>query len=248
MKGSLEGLLPEQARSFDFSAYGRLALLDRDGGRLRVSTDEGGPQEVPGVSGGVRCRWRGGDLMLLSDDDRLLTVAVDGELLASESVHPGARDLAVSTEGNSMVAYGGRTLERGHAVLERLGRTPGQFATDDLSEACALAPATGGVWVGGTGPSRPAARILYLRPRAQRFEVRLTILLPAPPRSAVIGPDGALFVLLEPGESMARIWHDEVERPQRLPAPLVEIHRRERQLWGVGPRGFVDLTRFVPAP
>ncbi len=55
-------------------------------------------------------------------------------------------------------------------------------------------------------------------------------------------------MLLEPGESMARIWHDEVEPPQRLPAPLVELHRRERQLWGVGPRGFVDLTRFVPAP
>ncbi len=246
MEGSLEGLLPEQARSFDFSAYGRLALLDRDGGRLRLSADDGVVCEVPGVSGGVRCRWRGGDLMLLSDGDRLLTLAIDGKLMASEAVHPGARDLAVSTEGNALVAYGGRTLERGHAVLERLGRSPGQFATDDLSEACALAPSTGGVWVGGTGPSRPAARILFLRPRAQRFDVRQTIPLPAPPRSAVVGPDGALFVLLEPGEAIVRIWHDEAEKPLRLPAPLVEIHRRKRQLWGVGPRGFLDLTGFVP--
>ncbi|MGH7162493.1 MAG: hypothetical protein ACREID_03330, partial [Planctomycetota bacterium] len=87
-----------------------------------------------------------------------------------------------------------------------------------------------------------------LRPTSSGFSVREVVPLPAPPRSAAIGPDGALYVLLEPGEAVVRRFAGSPEPPRVLPEPATELARVGAELWSCGPRGLRDLTHLVPPP
>ncbi|MHC4932062.1 MAG: hypothetical protein ACYTGV_07735, partial [Planctomycetota bacterium] len=96
-----------------------------------------------------------------------------------------------------------------------------------------------GVWVAGR-----VARAVRLRPVMNGYEVRDFMELRGEPLAAAIGPDGELYLVLEPGDLLQR----GAEEPRRLPVVVRELAQTGRQLWGCGPDGLVDLTAYVPEP
>ncbi len=229
-------------QAFDVAPSGRIALAR---GR-RLSVEGAAPIDLDFEP--LRCRFRGEDLVVLGRKSELLSVAADGKLRGKLRVREAALDVVVLKGGSIVVSYGRRGLERHGVTLERLGDAPCVFKDDALLDATCLAPESGGVWVLGTAAASPTCRALRLRPGAQGFAVREVVALPAPPRSAAIGPDGALFVLLEPGETLVRVDGGVAGAPVRLPAPLHALARQGRKLLGCGAKGVEDLGRLVPKP
>jgi hypothetical protein len=91
-------------------------------------------------------------------------------------------------------------------------------------------------------------RAVRLRPVPEGFRVREVVALPAAPRAAAVGPDGALYVLLDGGASVVRVDGGRAGEPALLPAPLHDLARDGRRLLGRGDKGVEDLTRLVPRP
>ncbi len=237
---------PERPVSFDIDTEGAVVLLDQGGVRLTVA-DPGGELAVfQGVAPSLRCRFLGDHILLLGADGLLRTLARDGSPVGELQVRAGATNLGVAKSGSVLVSYGRRGAADHGVVMERLGTAPAIFREDSLLDAAALVVEPGGIWIAGTGASSPASRALRLRPTASGYAVRAVVSLPAPPRAACHGVDGALHVVLEPGESAVRIDGERALPPRPLPDPAVEIVRFGKALWGCGTRGFCDLSFLVP--
>jgi hypothetical protein len=238
----------EHPLAFDALASGRIAALDRDGRRLCLAGG-GAPDVALDLDfAGLRCRFRGDDVVVLGRGGELLSLAPDGAVRGLVRVREGALDLAVLGSLSVVVSYGRRGVPRHGVTLERLGDTPCVFHDGALLDATCLAAEAGGLWVAGTGGEAPTARAVRLRPAPAGFEPREVVALPSPPRAATVGPDGALHVLLEPGESVVRVHGGRAADPVRLPAPLHALARQGRRLLGCGPRGLEDVTSLVPRP
>jgi hypothetical protein len=227
--------------AFDIAPSGRVVTLD--GRRISV---EGHALEIDFEA--ARCRFRGEDLVVLGRKSELLSVASDGKSRGVLRVRDGALDVAVLRGGSVVISYGRRGSQRHGVTLERIGDAPCVFKDPELLDATCLAPESGGVWVLGTAAEPPTCRALRLRPVAQGFAAREVVALPAPPRSAAVGPDGALFVLLEPGESLVRVDGGAAGAAVRLQGPLHALARHGRKLLGLGARGVEDLSRLVAKP
>ena len=238
----------EQPISFDAFASGEIAVLDRNGTRLLLYRSDEGAHRAPGAFNALHCRCRDGQILLLGKDGLLRRIRIDGAPVGEVRTRTGAVNLAVDKAGNIVVSYGRAGVAEHGTILERFGPSPVTHADPVLSDATALATESGGIWIGGTGTPAPAARMVMVRPTAEGFATHLTVGLKAPPRSAVVGPDGALYVLLEPGERLVRAFGGETTAEHDLDEPLTEIGRVATRLVGCGPRGFCDLTGFVPRP
>jgi hypothetical protein len=248
----MEGLFShagfEHPISFDAFASGEIAVLDRDGHRLLLYRSDEGAHRAPGAFNALHCRCRDGQILLLGRDGLLRRIRMDGSPVGEVSARAGAANLAVDKAGNIVVSYGRAGVAEHGAILERFGPQPASYADPDLRDATSLACESGGIWIGGTGVPAPAARMVMVRPTAEGFARHLTVGLKAPPRSAAVGPDGALYVLSEPGEKLVRAFGEETTAEHDLDEPLTEIGRVATRLIGCGPRGFCDLTEFVPRP
>lgn len=227
--------------AFDISPSGRIATLD---GRKLVLDGRAVDLDFEAA----RCRFRGEDLVVLGRKSELLSVAADGKARGMVRVREGALDVAVVRGGSVVVSYGRRGSQRHGVTLERLGDAPCVLKDPELLDATCLAADSGGLYVLGTAAEPPTCRAMRLRPAAHGFAVRETVALPAPPRSAAVGPDGALFVLLEPGEALVRVEGGVAGPPVRLPAPLHALARQGRKLLGSGAKGIEDLSRLVGKP
>ncbi|MHC4547708.1 MAG: hypothetical protein ACYTEZ_02940 [Planctomycetota bacterium] len=238
----------EQPTSCDVSAAGRMAVLDRGGQRLCLAGEGAAPVVHALDFRAIRVRFLGESLALLGPEGELLTLEPDGEKLGETRVRAGAVNLAVMRSGSVVVTYGRRGVQEHGITLERLGPTPLVHRDPVLLDATGLAVESGGFWLAGTGSAAPAARAVRLRPVPAGLSVRGVVALPAPPRSVTVGPDGALYVVLEPGESLVRVRGKAAGPVARLPDPVHELARGSQRLWSCGPRGLRDLTRLVPRP
>ena len=202
----------EQPLSVDISGSGCIAVLDQDGERIVLSGRDPETLDRPARA----CRFFDEHPLLLFDDGLLKTPT--GERQGGA----GPTDFAVAPSGSVYVIAAG--------VLERVGELPLRHAI----EGTALATATGGVWVCGE-------RAVLLRPVRSGLDVHEEHDLPSPARAAAVGPDGALYVLLDGG-----LWRD--GDVLKLDERLVDIAAAPGVLVGCGPSGFVDLTHLVPPP
>ncbi len=232
------GARGEGVVAFDVAPSGRVATVL--GRRLSV---EGGaaPLSVDLGFEGRRCRFRGEEIVVLGAKGELLSVAADGTVRGKARVREDARDVAALPGGSVLVCYG----RRAGVTLERFGEAPCVFRDAALVDATCLAVESGGVWVLGMAAE---ARAVRLRPVPEGFRVREVVALPAPPRAAVVGPDGALYALLEPGTSVVRVEGGRAGEAALLPAPLHDLSRDGKRLLGRGDGGIEDLTRLVPKP
>ncbi len=233
--------------AFDVAPSGRVAAIGRDGRRLSLE-GIGPPCVVDLDFDAVRCRFRGEDLVVLGSRGELLSLAGDGKERGVARVREGALDVVVLRGGSIVVSYGRRGAQSHGVTLERFGDTPCVFKDEALLDATCLAAESGALWVLGTGAEHPTARAVRLRPVPAGLSVKEVVALPSPPRAAAVGPDGALFVLLEPGESLVRVEAGAAGAPVRLKAPLHALARHGRRLLGCGAKGVEDLSRFVPRP
>jgi hypothetical protein len=227
--------------AFDVAPSGRVAAVT--GRKLSV---EGGASPI-GIDVGfeaLRCRFRGEDLVVLGSRSELLSVAADGTVRGRARVRADARDVAALPGGSVLVSYG----PRAGVTLERFGEAPCVFKDAALLDATRLAIESGGVWVLGLASEAPRSRAVRLRPVPEGFRVREVVPLAAPPRAAAVGPDGALYVLLEPGTSVVRIDGGRAGEAALLPGPLHDLARDGRRLLGRGASGIEDLSRLVPKP
>jgi hypothetical protein len=236
----------EQPLSLDVSSSGRMAVLDRGGGRLCLGR-EGRPPATHAVDfAATRCRFHGETVVLLGREGELRTIGKDGATIGDTRVRAGAVNLAVLRGGSVLVSYGRRGGQAHGITLERLGPTPLVYTDPILLDATGLAVESGGFWLAGTGSASPAARAVRMRPVPSGLSERQVVALPAPPRAAAVGPDGALYVVLEPGETLVRVHDARAEPVSRLPEPAHDLARHRRRLWSCGPRGLCDLTHLVP--
>lgn len=225
--------------AFDVAPSGRVATLRDDGRSLSL-----GEQVIDPGFVAARCRFRDEDLVVLGRKSELLSLAADGTRRGPARVREDARDVAVLPGGSVLVGYG----RRAGVTIERFGESPCTFREPTLIDVSCLAAESGGAWVLGTAAEAPTSRALRLRPVAEGFRVREMVALPAAARAAVIGPDGALYVLLETGSSLVRVDAGHAGEPALLPGPLHDLARDGRKLLGCGPTGIEDLTRLVPPP
>jgi hypothetical protein len=233
--------------AFAVAASGRVAALG-DGGRT-LSLERAGPSrsiDLPFEA--VRCRFRGEDLVVLGKGGELLSLSAEGQVRGTVRVREDACDLAVLPGGSVLVSYGRRGAEAHGVTLERFGDAPAAFRDPARLDRTRLAPAPGGVWLLGVAVEEPLARAVLLRPVPEGFLARETVALPGPARSAATGPDGALFVLLEPGTFVVRVDKGRAGEPVLLPGPLHDLAREGHRLLGCGAHGVEDLTRLVPPP
>ncbi|HEX5138894.1 MAG TPA: hypothetical protein VFY93_18130 [Planctomycetota bacterium] len=225
--------------AFDVAPSGRVAVLA--GRRLSV---EGGaaPLAIDLAFAGRRCRFRGEEIVVLGAASELASIAEDGTVRGTARVRTDARDVAVLPSGSVLVSYG----PAAGVTLERFGDQPCVFKDAALLDATCLAAESGGVWVLGTAAEAPLSRAVRLRPVPEGFRVRDVVALPAPPRAAAVGPDNALYVLVEPGTAVVRVDAGQASEPGRLAGPLRGLARHGRRLLGRGDAGVEDLTRLVP--
>ncbi len=236
----------EQPLSLDVSSGKRMAVLDRGGHRLCLGREGRPPAAYPIDFAATRCRFRGEAVVLLGKEGELRTVGKDGATISEARVRAGAVNLAVLRGGSVLVSYGRRGGQAHGITLERLGPTPLVYTDPVLLDATGLAAESGGFWLAGTGSAAPAARAVRMRPVPSGLSERAVVALPAPPRAASVGPDGALYVVLEPGETLVRVHDGRAEPVTRLPEPAHDLACDRRRLWSCGPRGLCDLTHLVP--
>jgi len=238
----------ERPISFDVDANGRFVVLDQGGERLSLVPPGGEPSTIRGSFHAVRCRFLGDAVVVLGADGLVRTIRGDGSPVGEARVRAGAMNLAIARSGALLVAYGRRGVQDHGVVVERLAPSPASFRDAAVFEAGALAVESGGFWIAGTGAPPPAARALRLRPAGAALVVRASVALPAPPRTAAVGYDNALYVVLEPGESVVRVDGERADAARPLPEPAVEIGRAGKRLLSCGPRGFRDISELVPKP
>jgi len=226
-----------QARSLAVSGGGRRALLALDGKHLQLGEAPPRPLEGPALC----CRFAGEDLVLLEADGSIHFLGACCEKRAAFRPREGATCLAPLPSGSLLVAYGEAGAGAHGILLDRLGPRPVAFrGAGEITGALALAVESGAYWMLGPG------RALRLRPVPAGLRVTESVELPAPPRAATIGPDSALYVLLEPGSRVVRIWS---ARVGECPAPgvvLLDLARERDRLLGCGPQGVVDLAACLP--
>jgi hypothetical protein len=228
--------------AIDVASNGRLLLIDHEGMRLCT-----GSLGEPPSCGTLHVKAKSAALLeshiiLLEVGAKLHTLQPSGAPIGSVSVRKRASCLAVAPSGSVLVGYGPEGYAEHGVLVERLGSSPLTWSDSELGGVTALAADSGGVWVvHGTWAQR-------LRPVPGSFETAQTVTLPADARAATIGPDGALFVLLEPGDRMVRAFGDEPDPPVDLPAVLLDIAGGGGHLWGCGEPGLVELTDLVPPP
>jgi len=246
----LPGLALEQPSSLAVSEEGRVLVADRAGrpvllhhgaDEARALFDGDGPRAL-------RVRFHGESAVVLADDDRVRTFDAKGKPIGSLPTRAAPAALGVTRSGGVVVGYARRGRQDHGVSFERFGTAAFVYRDSALLDATAIAVESGALWVAGTGAEAPASRVLRLRAQPGGLLALQITPLPAPPRAAVVGPDGALYVLLEPGESIVRIHADRVGEAVRLEQPLADLARGERALLGCGPRGLADLTHLVPAP
>jgi hypothetical protein len=248
MPPSLPGPHFERPVSFDVDASGRFLVLDAGGERLSLVRPGEAPRVFRGSFRAIRCRFAGEAIAVLCADGLLRTLSEDGTPIGEARVRAGAANLAVARSGALLVSYGRRGVAEHGFVLERFGEAPLALPEGPLLEANVLAVESGGFWIAGTGAAVPASRALRLRPAPAGFAIRATVGLQAPPRTAAVGVDNALYVVLEPGESVVRIDGERAEPVRPLPEPVTELARLGKHLVALGPRGFRDLSDLVPRP
>jgi len=233
--------------AFDVAPSGRVAALGSDGFTLSLDC-EGETRELDLDFAALRCRFRGEDLVVLGRGSELLSLAGDGAKRGQARVREDARDVAVLPGGSILVGYGRRGADRHGVLLERFGDAPSVFADPGMLDLTCLATESGGVWVLGTAQEPPTCRAERLRPAAKGFTRKEVVALPAPPRAAAIGPDGALYVLLEPGESLVRVDLGAAGAVIRVGTPLHGLARHGKRLLGCGAKGVEDLSGLLPRP
>jgi hypothetical protein len=238
----------EQPFCLDVGADGAMLALDRDGWRVSVARAGGRPAAFRPPQRSVAARFAGEHLLLLGEDDVLRTVAPDGTPVGETKLRAGATRFAVTASGGVLVAYGRRGAATHGVTLERIGAHPAVHRDPAILDVATLAIESGAAWILGTGAQAPGARASRLRPKPQGFAPLEVVALPAPPRAACVGPDGALYVVLEPGEAVVRVWNGTAGEPLRLSAPASDLARGERSLISCGPRGINDETALVPPP
>lgn len=227
--------------AFDVTPSGRVASIRRDGRTL--SLDRAGETRTVDLGfEAIRCRFRDEDLVVLGRQSELSSIAADGTKRGVARVREDARDIAVLPTGSVLVGYG----RRAGVTLERFGEAPCVFQEPAVVEVARLAAESGGAWLLGSAAEAPVSRALRLRPVPGGYLVRESVALPAPPRAATIGPDGALYVLLEPGASLLRVEAGHAGDPVWLPGRLHDLGRHGKRLLGCGDEGIVDLSRYVP--
>ena len=242
MADHLPGCPLERPFAIDVAPNGRMLLLDHEGKRLCT----GQPGEPPSC-GTLHVRAKSAALLeshilLLEEGAKLHTLHPGGAPLGAVSIRPRASALAVAPSGSVLVGYSPEGFVEHGVLVERLGSAPLTWSDPTFDGVTALAADSGGVWV------VHGERALRLRPVPGAFEAAQAVTLPAAARAATIGPDGALFVLLEPGDSLVRVFGTEVDAPTALPDVLLDIAGGGGRLWGCGEPGLVELTELVPPP
>ena len=181
-------------------------------------------------------------IVLMEVGAKLHTLQPSGAPIGSVSIRTRASCLAVAPSGSVLVGYSPEGVAEHGVLVERLGSSPLTWSDPDWEGVTGLAADSGGVWVvHGTRAQR-------LRPVPGSFEAAQAVSLPADARAATIGPDGALFVLLEPGDRMVRAFGSEIDAPVDAPTALMDIAGGGGRLWGCGESGLVELTDLVPPP
>ena len=206
-------------RSIDASPAGVVALLSGDGRRLVLGDAE---FELPGEA--THLAFFDEVLGVLYADGALRSIDSAGKKVGKLRGPPGALDLAVTPGGSVLLSYPDRLVRLG-AREERFGFSGG-----------ALAVESGGIWIAGDD------RAVRLRPVKGGYKTLREIELPAPARAATIGPDGSLYLLLEPGDRLLGT------RLLDLDQELGDLTRGPGKLLGAGAGGVVDLTALCPAP
>ena len=206
-------------RSIDASPGGVVALLSGDGRRLFLG---GAEFELPGEA--THLAFSGEVLALLYSDGTLRSIDAGGKKVGELRGPPGALDLAVTPSGGVLLSYPDRLVRLG-AREERFSFSGGALAVDP-----------GGVWIAGE------ERAVRLRPERGGYETVSELELPAPARAATQGPDGSLYLLLEPGTRLLG------PRAVDLDGELSDLTRGPGRLLGAGAGGVLDLTSLVPAP
>ncbi len=225
--------------------------MDRQGRRLSfVPSDEtGGDRLALELVEPGRCvRFFEEQPIVLTTDNELVRLKADGSRGASIRVKNDPRAFAVTPSGSAIVVYGRHGVAEHGVLLERLGDNPLAWTDAPLVDATAVTCDPGGVWVAGTGRDQPLSRVVYMRPVPNGYEPIHTVALPRPARALAVGPDGALYVVLEPGESLVRVERGRPAAPKRVAAPVRDLVRVGGSLWGCGPRGVVALDAFLPPP
>lgn len=244
----------EQPISLAFARSGAVAVLDRDGRRLWITDAAGNADDIELVDPARCVRFFEDEPIVLTSEQELVRVKADGSRGASLRVRDDARSFAITPSGSAIVVYGRDGTASHHTVLERLGASPLAWTDAPLVEATAVACDPGGVWVAGTGRDEPTYRVIYMRPVSGGYTPVFSLPLPAPARSVALGPDGAFYVVLEPGDSIVRIERGRVINPVPLETPVHEVARRPvaagepAGLSACGPRGMIELDELVDAP
>jgi len=231
-------------RSCDVSGAGRQALLDEEGRRLRLVVSGEPPVEIDLDFTAQRCRFRGESLCLLGED-RLWSLTAAGVVRGSVPLRADATDVAILPSGSLLVSYGPRGFAAHGVTLERLGPAPLVHGEPALPGATCVAAESGGFWAAGPVP---APRAVRFRPRPDGVAAGSPVALPAAPRALSIGPDGALYVLLEPGDALVRVDGGVAGPVHALSAAAHELARAPQALLACGPGGVADLTELVPPP
>ena len=236
----LPGYEPERPFAVDIAPNGKLLVLDREG--LRFGT--GMPGEAPSCCIlHVRAKdavFLDAHIVFLDEEDRVHTLQMSSTPIGSIPVRQGATCIGVAASGSVLIGYAPGCA---HGVqLERLGSAPLTWSHLEFRGVSAIACDSGGVWI-------LHERIAWrMRPKPGAVERTHAVELPAPVRSAATGPEGALFVLLEPGDALVRVFGDRQDAVQPLEAPLLDIGGGANRLVGCNESGLVDLTGLVPPP
>jgi len=203
----------------DASSGGVVALLSGDGRRLLFGDAE---FELPAEA--THLAFSDETLAVLYADGTLRSIDAAGQKVGELRGPPGALDLAVTPGGSVLLSYADR--------LVRLGAREDRFPFF----GGALAVESGAVWIAGED------RAVRLRPVPDGYETLREIELPAPARAATIGPDGSLYLLLEPGNLLLG------GSAMDLDEELSDLTRGPGRLLGAGENGVVDLTALCPKP
>ncbi|MEM8886061.1 MAG: hypothetical protein AAGD14_18495 [Planctomycetota bacterium] len=206
----------DQPFAFVRSDEGRLACLDEEGTVLWL--DE--RHELPAPA--MALAFHGEDLAILADD-ALWRWGAKGTI----PVPPGARAIAFTMGGGLLLGC--------PRQLFRLGDHPLELTLPEDFDLRALAVDTGGFWVGG------ATEVIGYRPVPGGVAERRRIPVSAPVRAMAPGPDGRLYLLLEPGREV----YCETEHRGTATRDLFGMVREGPRLVGLADEGLAELSRFV---